>query len=457
MTVDEETPLVAVSPSQPGTRVFWYRWYVLLVYVGLVTLQGAVWNHWGPIASSMKAVFNWDNATLGLLTLWGPITYVVSFYGWTLFLRYRGLRLPCLLSVGLVAVGCALKAIPFQSDAVFLAMCHACGVLNGFAGPVAMAAGTKLAAEWFPMNERVTAVAIAALSQSLGPTLSFLIGPLIVQDVNGTALTIGFEFNNTISAVRGQVSLYNYIDFGVAFALLLLTLMYFPSRPKLPPSISSQVERSTDRGLRHLGLNTWLIVIAYGIPSGVSGAFNAVLAINVAAFGIDETEADWIGFVSTAVSMAVGLVAGRIVDCFRRPRMALTSFLLMTASALFYAWLTLICDRLLPSGFYYVLASNILGISSMTAAFPLFYELACESAFPVGEETTTMVVTTANNVFSGVFLTVLLFPQAGTLWMNYLMTGSCLISLPLVFFFKEVYNRRQFDLQGVPEDRIQAE
>uniref|UniRef100_A0A1I8GTS8 MFS domain-containing protein n=1 Tax=Macrostomum lignano TaxID=282301 RepID=A0A1I8GTS8_9PLAT len=417
----ETEPLLGfahVAAAEAATRVFWYRWYVLLVYCLLVTQQGAVWSHWGPISDSVQAAYNWSNATISLLSFWGPITYVACFYPWTLFMRRRSLRSACVVSAAFVALGCVLKAMPVHSDSIFAAMCHACGILNGFAGPVVTAAGTKLAAEWFPMNERVTAVAIATMSQSLGPTL----------------------------IIRNQVALYNYADLGVSCLILLLILLYFPSRPKLPPSVSSQLERSPDKGLLHLGLNTWLAVLAFGMPNGVTNSYSAVFDLNMLAYKVRQEKSDWIGFASSAASMGLILLAGRLVDCFRRPRMAALSTGLLIMSTVSFVWFTLICE--LPGlrttlGLY---LGNVLGIAAQTATTPLFFEMACESAFPVGEETTTMVVTACSNVFSALFLTALFFPQMGTRWMNYASTGSCLLAVPLVLRFREVYRRREYDL-----------
>ncbi|PAA57842.1 hypothetical protein BOX15_Mlig032072g1 [Macrostomum lignano] len=448
----ETEPLLGfahVAAAEAATRVFWYRWYVLLVYCLLVTQQGAVWSHWGPISDSVQAAYNWSNATISLLSFWGPITYVACFYPWTLFMRRRSLRSACVVSAAFVALGCVLKAMPVHSDSIFAAMCHVCGILNGFAGPVVTAAGTKLAAEWFPMNERVTAVAIATMSQSLGPTLSFLIGNFAVQDVgevNTSAVSSNTKYNESLRIIRNQVALYNYADLGISCLILLLILLYFPSRPKLPPSVSSQLERSPDKGLLHLGLNTWLAVLAFGMPNGVTNSYSAVFDLNMLAYKVRQEKSDWIGFASSAASMGLILLAGRLVDCFRRPRMAALSTGLLIMSTVSFVWFTLICE--LPGlrttlGLY---LGNVLGIAAQTATTPLFFEMACESAFPVGEETTTMVVTACSNVFSALFLTALFFPQMGTRWMNYASTGSCLLAVPLVLRFREVYRRREYDL-----------
>ena len=55
---------------------------------------------------------------------------------------------------------------------------------NGLAGPVTQAAPTLLSTNWFPVDERTTATAIASLMGSFGVAVSFIIGPLFVREIN---------------------------------------------------------------------------------------------------------------------------------------------------------------------------------------------------------------------------------------------------------------------------------
>ena len=49
---------------------------VMFAMVGFT--QGSFWNTWGPISASFELVFGWTDATIALMTNWGPITYIIS-------------------------------------------------------------------------------------------------------------------------------------------------------------------------------------------------------------------------------------------------------------------------------------------------------------------------------------------------------------------------------------------
>ena len=56
---------------------------------------------------------------------------------------------------------------------------------------------------------------------------------------------------------------------------------------------------------------------------------------------------------------------------------------------------------------------------AFNAAVPLFYELAVEASYPIGEGLVTMLVTVGMNVGVLIFLFLPNIPDIGTIWMNY--------------------------------------
>jgi len=39
-----------------------------------------VWNTWGPITQSAKAVFHWSDGEIGMLANWGNIAYIITVF-----------------------------------------------------------------------------------------------------------------------------------------------------------------------------------------------------------------------------------------------------------------------------------------------------------------------------------------------------------------------------------------
>ncbi|ESP03501.1 hypothetical protein LOTGIDRAFT_177011, partial [Lottia gigantea] len=91
--------------------VYKRRWYVLVMFGFFAASQNLIWNTWGPIADSATEAFGWSNADIGLLTNWGPISYLISgvFFSW--MIDVKGLRVACVVSCFLVTVGAGLRCI----------------------------------------------------------------------------------------------------------------------------------------------------------------------------------------------------------------------------------------------------------------------------------------------------------------------------------------------------------
>ncbi len=160
--------------------------------------------------------------------------------------------------------------------------------MNGVAGIIVFSAPSAVSAAWFPPEERTTATGVAIIFNNLGNALSFLAAPAIVPDphqINGSSSNVGDvlfhymavpgdwkkngshcpdvdpEEKKLISSrvadlmylglVRSvKVSLLRSLslflvvaEFGLIAACFLAIVIYFPSKPKIPPSISSSVER----------------------------------------------------------------------------------------------------------------------------------------------------------------------------------------------------------------------
>jgi hypothetical protein len=72
------------------TKTYRRRWGVLLVFCWSCTLQGALWNTWGPIAESAEAVFGWSDATIGMMPNWGNIGQLLTLIPQAWFMDVKG-------------------------------------------------------------------------------------------------------------------------------------------------------------------------------------------------------------------------------------------------------------------------------------------------------------------------------------------------------------------------------
>ena len=446
------------------TKIYYRRWYILLLFSFLSATQGCIWNTWSPIANSAHTAFGWENADIALLSNWGPITFILSSFFFSWLMDTKGLRMACLGTAALVCGGSGLRCVTSTPPAVTW-LTHAGHILNGFGGPVAMATPSVLSAVWFPPEQRTTSTAIGQVFNGLGVGVSFIIAPLLIQDMdpngNGTGnasltnpnaagvmpVMPRLQDSAHVQQLRDEIMKLMYIEFGWSALLFIAILVYIPKKPPIPPSVSATVNRvDFKQGLREIIKikDFWLLCIPYGIGSGVYNCWVSVLEVNFRGFGIGQVEAGWIGWYTTIASSAVGLLTGRFADIFagHMKRFLLAFFI---AACGLTTWLALSSIHILPATTATVYISTILLGASMAAVVPLFYELSCETVYPIAEGVTNGIITLANNVSGLIFLLILMIPSIGTTWMNWFLLGSLVASVPALVLYKERYARLILD------------
>lgn len=445
------------SNPQAAVKLYPRRWYILAIFASLCALQGGIWNTWGPISSSSEKVFGWSDADIALLSNWGPIAYIVSAAPFAWLMDVKGLRWAALVTASLVAAGTGLRCITSQNPAATW-LIHTGQLLNGLGGPVAMGAAPLLSAVWFPAHQRTRATAFVAVLNGLGVSVSFIIGPLLVPDrSNGSLPHNASGIFTTLSPAEDYLELTKmdimklmYIEFGLSAGVFLVMLIYFPSGPPKPPSITASIDR-TDflAGLKGVFRHKvfWLLAAPYAISGGVYNCWASVLEMNLKERNFSQDTSGWVGFYSSVAGCIAGLVVAGFADIFKK-RMKLYMLTLFSGATATFTCFSIAYMGVIPltKGLLYSLL--ILGAIFLSSVSPLFFELCCESTYPVAEGLTNSVLTWLNNLLGLIFLLVLMIPQIGKEWMNWCLAGSAAICIPILCLVKERYTRLDIDTQS---------
>ncbi|XP_029936341.1 solute carrier family 49 member 4 [Myripristis murdjan] len=450
----EREPLLV--PSHPETnsvpvfsRVYGRRWLVLTLFSLLGFMQGMVWNSWGPIQNSAVHAFGFSKSDIAVLVLWGP----VGFIPWLLFMWLmdkKGLRVSLLLSAFFMLLGAALRSFPLDQEPLRRWLIHGGQLLNGLAGPTIMSAGPLLSTTWFAPDQRATATAVASLISYLGAATSFVVGPLLVPAPNDTQV-VNKAPAYSDNYIRDRIQLVMYAEFGAIAVLFAAVLLYFPSRPPMPPSVAAASQRLSYRSsiCRLLSnVRFLMIALAYAVPTGVIAGWSGVLDMILTPAKVSQVDAGWIGFWSIVGGCVFGVAMARFADSIRG-MLKLILVLMMAGASLSSTWFTLTClTRLthLPSTAATLYTSCILVGIFINSSVPIFFELFIETVYPVPEGITCGVVTFLGNLVTGLLLFFLTFYCTELSWLNWCLTGSCLFSLVLILFFRESYDRLYLDV-----------
>ncbi|XP_028991590.1 solute carrier family 49 member 4 isoform X1 [Betta splendens] len=452
-TEAEREPLLAPSQAEAtsppvNSRVYARRWLVLTLFSLLGLIQGMVWNFWGPIQNSAAQAYGFTKSDIAVLVLWGP----VGFIPWLLFMWLmdkKGLRASLLLSAFFMLLGSALRSIPLSQQPLRRWVIHGGQLLNGLAGPTIMSAGPYLSTTWFAPDQRATATAVASLFSYLGGAASFVVGPLVVPAPNETATITAAPVSD--SFIRDRIQLVMYAELAAIAVLFAAILLYFPSRPPIPPSVAAASQRLSYRSsiCRLLSnLRFLMIALAYAVPTGVIAGWTGVLDMVLTPAKVSQVDAGWIGFWSTVGGCVFGVAMARFADSIRG-MLKLILVLMLAGASLASTWFTLTClSRVthLPSTAAILYTSCILVGIFINSSVPIFFELFVETVYPVPEGITCGVVTFLGNLFTGLLLFFLTFYCTDLSWINWCLTGSCLFSLVLILLFRESYDRLYLDV-----------
>jgi len=238
--------------SGSNFKVYGIRWIMLTVYMIIVAVNQLLWITFAPITGEATRYYGVSDLWIGILSMCFMIVYIVVSIPASWIIDKYGIRTG--VGIGAVFTG------------VF-------GLLRGLAGPdyslllfaqIGIAIGqpfilnaiTKLAARWFPIEERATATGLGTLAMYVGILIGMTLTPY---------LTIG-------SGIGGMLYIYGIISIITTAVFLII----IKERPPTAPCRPDQEERSLvfdgfKQTLRTRDFILLMVIFFIGL-----GVFNAV-------------------------------------------------------------------------------------------------------------------------------------------------------------------------------------
>ncbi|CAK9052856.1 Solute carrier family 49 member 4 homolog (Disrupted in renal carcinoma protein 2 homolog) [Durusdinium trenchii] len=405
-------------------------------------LQALLWNVFSPISKSIKLVYGWGDSDFEWAVNAANISFMLALVPVNkLYARY-GARCTMLLSTVSLAFCGLIRCLPLEGHA-FMMMVQLSMLANGMTAAWANIAGPLISDVWFPARERTLATAVAVTGPPVGQALGFVVGPSMVTTVD------------TLWLVRREVQSLMWLEASLCLAVLLATIIYFPSAPSSPPSESAAVKRGSSTGTyaqlfptSRQACRFWILNLSFAIPIGAYQSWAGVLNLNLAQtnLGISPRAVALLGCLMTlsgaAGSIAIGLVTKRLLG-------ALKSIILLSAA--FSALGFLVFAVLLT--FHVDSSALLLGVTGVIGGFgvncmpPLFFELILETVY--GFVSDNLAASTMMLTVSLVQILVLAVPLkigGSSLWMNWLMVISTVLCFVAVLPFRARYLRLETDL-----------
>ena len=233
--------------------IFPYRWIVLVLFMFVGILTQIIWITFAPIMNEVASYYNVSSDAILLLAASFMIIYIpVNFPACWLIEKY-GLKWGTGIGVTLTGIFGFLRAFT-GTNFLFLLLCQ---TMVAIGQPFVLNSFTKLAVNWFPEEEKVTATGLGTMALFIGIIIA-MIATYPLYAING------IEF---VLLVYGLLSLIS----------MVLYLLFVKDKPSQPPNPYFREKTFQTKGIKNLFENRDFNLLIFLLFAGL-GIFNALLS-----------------------------------------------------------------------------------------------------------------------------------------------------------------------------------
>ena len=358
--------------EQTPFRAYGYRWVVLASFAVIGVMNQVLWITFAPITSAAAAFYHTSDLMIGLLSMVFMVVFIFIFLPSAYVIDTRGFR-------AAVGTGAVLTAVFGLTRGLFasnftMVFISQVGIAAG--QPFIIGAITKVAARWFPVEERATASGIGTLALYLGPLLAMFLTPLLV-------LLVG---------IPSTLLIYGVVTAAAAVFFLLAAREH-------PPTLAGPDERVLMLdGLRSMlrQRHFLILMVVFFIGLGMFNAISTWIEDIIRPRGFSISEAGRLGGLMLGGGIVGAVVVSLLSDRTRRRR----PFILLALAGLIPGLI----------GMTYGSSTWLLLLSGFTFGFfllsagPVGFQYAAEITHPAPEGTSNTLLLLMGQVSGIVFI-----------------------------------------------------
>jgi len=347
-------------------KVYGYRWVVLATYAFIMLMMQIFWICYAPINKAAGAALGVSDDAIGLLALVFMYIYIPLALPASWAIDTWGFKKSVSLGAIMMAVFGLLRGLFTQDYSLTLIMTIGIAI----AQPLFLNSGTKMAANWFRLQERATIVGIGGMATLLGIVIGQIATPIML-DAWGLSSSMLF-----------------YGILGVVSALLFV--VFAKDHPPTPAGHEDKALML--EGLKHIFTLRDVYLLAF-IVFVINAVFNGILTwveVMVRPRGLDLSQAGLIGGL-----LMIGGMLGFLIFPTASDRLSKRKPVLMLGALLSIPFLVLLAY---VNGFALLaIVSFLLGLTIM-GVYPVALQYATEICYPAPEGTSQGVFTLAGQI-----------------------------------------------------------
>lgn len=356
-------------------KIYGYRWVILLAFMLSVAFNQLLWITFAPITGRAAQYYHVSDLSIGILSMSFMIAYLIVSIPASWVIDTYGFRVAVGIGAALTGIFGLMRGLVASNYT--LVLIAQIGIAVG--QPFILNAVTKVAARWFPLQERATAAGFGSLAIYLG-------------------ILVGMALTPAITLQLGISSMLLIYGSG---ALLAGIIFLFAAReyPPTPPGPAAQEERA----LMFDGLkqalrkgNFLLLMFIFFIGLGVFNAVTTWIEDIVRPRGFSIAQAGYAGGLMILGGVVGALTLPAVSDHYRKR----VPFIVL---ALAGAIPGLVGITYAHSSFWLMLSAFVLGFFLLSSG-PIGFQFGAEIARPTPEGTSNGLLLLMGQISGIVFI-----------------------------------------------------
>ena len=358
-----------------SAKIYSYRWIILIAFAAVVAANQLAWITFAPITASAATHYGVSTLLVGLLSASFMLVYIVFSIPASWVIDTYGFR----VAVGIGALLTGVFGLLRGVLAANFTLVFICQIGIAIGQPFILNAITKVAARWFPVDERATAAGIGSLGIYLGIVLGLALTPVLAAQFGLAQMLVS----------------YGVVCLVAALAFLVLAREH----PPTPSSAFGDDARTlVFDGLRQIVRKRdfqWLLLIFF-IGLGIFNAVTTWIEELLRPRGFSAGQAGFTGALMIVAGIAGAVILPGLSDRYR---------LRVPFISLCLAGGTLGLVGITYAGAYpLLLASAILLGFFLLSAGPIGLQYGAEIAYPAPEGTSSGVVLMMGQISGIIFI-----------------------------------------------------